>query len=305
MKDFAALSTFRAVAELASMSRAAKLLGVSVSAISQKITGLEKQIGVSLLNRTPKGISLTEAGRIYYETCEQALALLSESEAKLSHYREEMSGRLKIAAAIGTSIAHVSKSIEHLINENPGLHLEIFSKDGFIDLRENQVDFAIRFGPQKDSTLISRKVATWKRILCASPSYLAHRSAITSPEDLKHHDLIVNTAVDPKFFSIDLPLEGSGESLQLPPKHLTNSSLALREMAMLGFGVGRFLLPEVINDIRAGSLCPVLPDQTTDDIDVFILTAGKNLPLKVKAAIDHSRQYFESASLVELAESSA
>ena len=300
MRDFASLHTFRAVAQLASMSRAAQVLGVSLSAISQKVSGLEKELGAVLFNRTSKGISLTEAGRIYYEGCEQALELLAVSEARLTHYREQVSGKLKIAASIGTSIAHVSKSLEGAINANPDLQLEIFSKDGFIDLRQNQVDFAIRFGPQQDSSLISRKIATWSRLLCASPDYLARRPELLKSCDLKQHDIIVNTAVDPRFLSVKSDVSPDAPALHLVPKHLTNSSLSLREMALLGFGVGRFLLPEVIEDIRQKRLVPVLPYSTADDIDVYILTPGKTLPHKVKLAIEHCKRYFQLASRTTL-----
>lgn len=272
---------------------------MSVSAISQKVTGLEKELGAALFNRTSKGISLTEAGSIYYEGCEQALALLAESEARLTHYREQVSGKLKIAASIGTSISHVSKALETVITANPDLRLEIFSKDGFIDLRQNQVDFAIRFGPQQDSSLISRKIATWRRLLCASPDYLARRPPLHALSDLKRHDVIVNTAVDPRFLSVHVEGEDT-DAFQLQPKHLTNSSLSLREMALLGFGVGRFLLPEVIDDIRRGKLVPVLPESTMDEIDVYILTANKTLAQKVNLAIEHCRRYFQDAASVTL-----
>ncbi|WP_437882386.1 LysR family transcriptional regulator [Pseudomonas sp. LRF_L74] len=300
MKDFSALLTFRAVADLASMSRAAQILGVSVSAISQKISLLEKQLGAVLLNRSRQGISLTEAGRIYYEACEQALSVLAESEARISHFKETISGRLKIAASIGTSIFHVSKSMESAIINNPDLHLEIFSKDGFIDLKRNQVDFAIRFGPQQDSNLISRKIATWRRLLCASPLYLSRHAAPKTPGDLREHDIIVNTAVDPRYLMVSSDSHEGTEQLQLLPKHLTNSSSSLREMALLGFGVGRFLLPEVIDDIRGGTLVPVLPQCSVDEIDVYILTTGKTVPHKVKIAIDHCKAYFESVARTSL-----
>ena len=197
IQDLRGLLVFAHVVETRSFTKAAQRLAITRSAVSKHIAGLEAELGVQLLVRTTRKLSLTDVGERVYESCARiAQDVESAREAALTH-STQVAGHLRIAASLALGRDYVVPLISEFLQLHPHTTAELLLSDAFADLVEDRIDVALRVGRIRESSLVTRRLATARLVLCAAPSYLRQRGHPKSPEELEQHSFILHGSMDP------------------------------------------------------------------------------------------------------------
>lgn len=296
MEQLKRMALFATVVEKGTMVAAAEVLGMSASAVSQQIRRLEEATGVSLLHRTTRKLTLSEAGARFYQSCAQILVLAREAEQRLSELRDAPVGELRIAAPVGFSGPLLSEALAPLLRANPGLSLRLLFHDEQIDLIEQRIDLAIRVGNQEDSSLVARHVGDWPMLLCCAPSYLARCGAILGPEQLSGLDWICLSGERAgQSLSLHGPA-GARQRLRLEGRITCNNILSVRHFTLAGMGVSLQPEPEIREELAAGRLLTLLPDWQPAAAGLHIVTPRRDAqPAKVRYAIEALRRHLLNA----------
>ena len=251
--DLELMGLFATVVEQGSFTSAAELLGMPKSSVSQKISRLESQLGVRLLQRTTRRLSLTPQGEVYVEQCRALLALARSANLAMARLRAAPAGRVRITAPEATGTLLLGRILAEFRALYPEVVLELTLSDEQLDLVGEGYDLALRAAPLKDSSLICRRIGQVARHLVAAPAYLAAHGMPQQLSELGRYACLVHSAM-PVW-----PLQEGGWRPQ--GACVSNSLLALREMALHDGGVA--LLPHHVceGDLAAGRLQKVLPDQ--------------------------------------------
>lgn len=191
MDRFEDLKTFVAVVEAGSFTAAAERLETAKSAVSRRITTLEQRLGVQLLRRTTRQLSLTDSGRSFYEHSARILADLDEAESAVAQQHGELSGALKVALPLSFGVRHMCEPIAAFSRRHPRVRFDLDLNDRRIDLVEEGVDLAVRIGHLTDSSLIARRLFEARSVVCASRAYLDAHGTPETPDDLADHACLV------------------------------------------------------------------------------------------------------------------
>lgn len=295
MEQLKRMALFATVVQKGSMVAAGEALGMSASAVSQQIRRLEEATGVSLLHRTTRKLTLSEAGAQFYASCRQIVELAEQAEQRLAELRDAPVGELRIAAPVGFSGPLLCEALAPLLGAHPALSLRLFFQDEQIDLIEQRIDLAIRVGRQEDSSLVARHVADWRMLLCAAPAYLARHGWPAQPQQLFELDWIGLNAER----SQHLLLHGAGgatQRLRLESRIACNNILAARQFTLAGMGVSLQPEPEIRELLARGELLALLPDWQLESIGLHIVTPRRDAqPAKVRYAIEALRRHLVSA----------
>lgn len=289
MSRFDDLEVFSKVVAAQSMSGAAREMGVSPAVVSKRLQRLEARLGSRLLNRTTRQISLTEAGETFYAHVVEILAGLEEAESVLSTGAKDARGVLKISAPTSFGRMHIAPNMVKFMNANANLKLNIELSDEYVDIVSSGIDLAIRIGELPDSTLVARKLAPVRRVLCASPKYIKKHGEPDSLEDLANHALIAPHNQGP------WKLEGNGDAVYYRPESTlqTNSSEVVREMVLAGFGIAMRSTWDVGTELSEGKLIQVLPGYSTKSLGIYAVYPSRNyLPAKVRLFVDYLAELF-------------
>ncbi|MDR6396621.1 LysR family transcriptional regulator [Herbaspirillum seropedicae] len=286
------MATFARVVELGAFSRAAKALGLTTSSVSQHVRALELSLQATLLNRSTRKLSLTEAGTLFYKHCAHIVTAASEAEQSIAVLNNEMVGEVRIAVSSFMSTKYLIPALHDFIRHNPKVRLRLEVADNNVDLIEQRIDLALRAGRNRQPGDIF--LGRFSDVLCASPSYLAVRPPIHSPVDLLHHDfLLFNPHGEPCFLEFSNAASGTVR-VRLQPRISANHARSLRYLALDGHGITRLLECKIDDDLRAGRLVQVLPDWTLGGFDVYVTVRHRdNMPLKVRQCLEHIQHYFE------------
>jgi len=294
MEGFSAIPIFVAVVEKGGFSAAARTLEISKAAVSKRISQLEAQLGVRLLHRTTRRLSLTEAGERYFEYAAQALASAKQGEDAVTELQGEPQGKLKISSPMSFGRLHVAPLIPKLLKRYPKLEIDLIMDDRKVDLVAKGVDIAVRSGSGNlpDSTLVARKLAPLRQVLCASPEYIEQHGRPEKPADLTAHNCVLYS------YSSDvnewtLSKDGKPETVAVSGNYRLNNSEGIIEAIKEGTGIGR--LPTFVAgpDLKAGRLVQLfqsyqIPDQTF----YAVFPAREYLPAKVRVFLDFAIEYF-------------
>jgi DNA-binding transcriptional LysR family regulator len=280
---------FVAVVDAGGFSRAARTLSVPKSFVSRKVALLEEHLGVRLLNRTTRSLSLTDAGREFHEQAARIIASAEEAERTVTGMRETPSGLLRITAPVEFGIEFLGPVATGFMARYPEVRLDLALTDRAVDLVEEGMDLAIRAIPLADSSLIARPLGTFRFILVAGPKYLAARGAPKRPSDLTAHDALVYGPVAAKPTWI---LEDKGRKIRVPIKpRQTATVLALaREAAVAGLGIA--FLPSFLcaAEIRRKRLVPILEKFLPAGREIHVVyPARRHLAAKTRAFLDYLR----------------
>ncbi len=285
-----AMQAFLAVAELGSFAEAARRLRLSPAAVTRAVAQLEEQLGVMLLARTTRSVRLTERGALYRETCRRVLEDLDEGEKRVRGEDAAPRGTLTVAAPLAFGRLHVLPVVIGLLREQPALSIRLTLSDRIVSLVEEGVDIAVRIGALTDSALIAVRIGEVRRLLAASPGYLARRGVRTTLPELAQHDLIA-------FESIASTDEWHiGEtSLRLEPRLWANSADAAVAAAEAGLGITRALSYQLRAALAAGRLVAVLPehDPPPDPIHL-VYPARRQGSANVAAFLAAARAHFRT-----------
>lgn len=254
MDQLDAMRNFVAIGEKGSLSAAARSLGVPVASVSRKLAALERHVGARLVARSTRRVALTPAGQRYATRCKEILASLASADAELSDRRSGLRGLLSIAAPLAFGRLHVLPIVYDLLRDEPHLDVRLSLSDRNVDLIEERMDVAVRIGPLSDSTLTAMRVGSVRRILCASPAYLAARGAPTTLEDLAAHECIAVTTLGPG----DRWTFAGGRRVTLRARLGVSSNEAVVDAAIAGVGIARVLSYQAEAAIAAGTLVRLL-----------------------------------------------
>ena len=292
MEDFGAIPVFAAVVATGSFSAAARSLNITKSAVSKRITQLEQRLGVRLLHRTTRKLSLTEAGERYYEHAAQALTAAGQAEDAVTELQGEPQGKLRISTPMSFGRLHIAPLIPKLMKRYPKLEIDLIMDDRNVDLVAAGFDVAIRSGTLSDSTLVARKLAPLRYALCASPDYITEHGLPETPTDLSRHNcLLFSYAGDANEWTFHIGSEC--ESVLVSGNYKVNNSEALIEALRQGIGIGR--LPTFVSgpDVASGRLVQVLKNyQMPHNTFYAVFPERQYLPAKVRAFLDFAIESF-------------
>jgi DNA-binding transcriptional LysR family regulator len=280
------LALFAQVVEAGSFSAAARHLGLSKSAVSKRLGRLEERLGVRLLHRTTRRLSLSEAGRTLYEHAHQAVAAAQAGEEAVARLQERPRGVLTVNAPVSFGSLHLAPVISRFLAAYPEVSVDMTVDDRVLDLVESGFDVAVRIAELPESSLIARRLAPARHVVCAAPSYLERWGEPRTPADLAQHNCLTYAY---SRHGPEWPFDGPGgpESVRVGGNLQVNHGDGLRTAAVAGLGVA--LLPTFIvgDDLRAGRLRPLLPGHRTRELSIYaVYPERRHLPAKVRAFVD-------------------
>lgn len=283
--DLQALSVFESVVRHGSMSAAARELGTTPSAVSQRLRALESAYGVTLLLRSTRKLRLTDVGERVVAHARTLVQAAGEARAQMRLARDALEGELRLAAPVGFA-RHVAPALSGLLALHRGLRLRLHVDDRHIDLIEARIDIALRAGRLPDSDWVARRLADFGFVLCAAPAYLARAGMPEHPHDLAGHDWIA-----PEAAATGYPLALTGPqqeaaSVRVTPRLVSNNQLSIGQLCASGMGLAVLVQPDAAPDLDAGRIVPVLPGWRLPSMPVWALTPRRgSQPAKVRAAI--------------------
>lgn len=303
MDRFREMETFIAVVEAGSFVRAAEKLRISKSVVSRIIQDLEARLGGKLLQRTTRRLALTEVGQSYFQRCKQMLDELVEVEGAVGMDREKAFGLLKINVPTTFGIKHLAPLWGDFLLQYPQVRLDISLLDRQVDLIGEGYDFAIRIvSRQEDSSLVAKKLASSRIIMCASPRYLDQHGTPRSLNDLEAHAFIGYSYLATGDVW-KLKSASSVEGIKTQPRLRANNGDTCRAAALQGLGIiaqPGFVIEE---DLKNGRLVEVLPDWQAEERGIYaVYPTRQYLSGKVRALIDYLEEAFRHVSWNTLAE---
>lgn len=286
MDYLTSLRCFIAVAESGSFTEASEQLAMSRAMASKHVMDLEAHLGLRLLNRTTRSVSLTDAGGTYFERGRDILAALEEAEREVTSQAAEAVGRLRISAPLSFGITHVSPLIAAFSKAHPRITIDLILNDRFVDLVEEGFDVAIRIGRLADSSMVARRLGVTRGMICAAPSYLAQHGRPSVPADLIDHQCLhYSYSATNNAWTFYGP-QGE-ETLRLPGRISCNNGDAIGRLAASGVGIS--IGPDFIMAplVASGALEEILHGYGQPEIGVYIVhPSQRHMPLKLRTFID-------------------
>jgi DNA-binding transcriptional LysR family regulator len=292
MDTLEGMRTFAAVVNEGSFSKAAERLERSPQLVSKYVAQLEARLGVRLLNRSTRKLSITEAGQAYLDRCQLIVAAVDDLEDAVSNMSEAVRGVLRINAPMTFGMHHLTPAIAAFQDTHPDLRVDLALDDRVIDIVSEGFDLAIRIADLDESSLVARRLAPIRLTVCASPAYLERCGHPEKPQDLADHDCLgytYSSARDHWRFES----EDGVEEVQINGRFRANNGDALRTAALAGHGL--VLQPTFIvgDDLRAGRLVRVMPDYGVAPLSVYAVYAHRQfLSNKVRAFVDYLGGHF-------------
>lgn len=288
-----AMRAFAAVADLGGFAPAARRLRLSPAAVTRAVALLEDHLGLTLLNRTTRSVRLTERGALYLETCRRVLADLEQGERRAQGQDAEPRGHLTVSAPILFGRLHVLPIVLDLLLAHPALTVRLILLDRLVHLVEEGVDVAVRIGDLADSALAAVKVGEARRVLTASPAYLARRGEPKSPAELARHDLIAFESIEA---TADWRFGPDGRvGVRVAPRLLVNSADAAIAACESGLGITRTLSYQVRGAVAAGRLNLVLEAFALKPVPISLVHPARRLvSANLTAFLNAARTHFRT-----------
>jgi DNA-binding transcriptional LysR family regulator len=277
-----------------SLAALARELGVTPPAITARLAQLEKRLGVRLLNRTTRRISVTHEGEMYLATGGRLLAELQELEQAISSSKAVPKGLLRVNATFGFGRRHIAPAVVEFARRYPEVEVQLELTDRSVNLADQAYDIGIWFGTIPDSRMVARRIVRNRRLLCASPEYLARHGVPATPRDLQTHRCIVLRENDAAFGTWHLTRGSKQETVKVRGTMSTNDGETGVVWALAGFGILMRSEWDIHADIAAGRLVPVLKEWSLPSADIFAVYPERaNLSAKVSAFIDFLVEWFK------------
>ncbi|MFI8746575.1 LysR family transcriptional regulator [Pseudomonas sp. NPDC077186] len=297
MNPVSELAFFTQLIRLGSLAATARELNLTPPAVSKRLAQLEQRLGVRLLNRTTRSISLTAEGELYLNSAQRILGEIEEMERQVSSSRAKPKGLLRVNAPLGFGRTHVCPAISSFVRRYPEVEVQLHLTDRPINLPDDAIDVAIRFGDLPDSRLIARKIAANRRRLCAAPSYLEAFGHPESPKDLIQHNCIVLRQNDAAFGIWRLSRGKQSESVKVRGNLSTNDGEVALNWALEGHGILMRAEWNLASHLNSGRLVEILSDYETPPADIYAVYLERlNLSAKVSFFIEHLREFFSHKS---------
>lgn len=290
MDRFHEMRVFAAVVDAGSFVGAADEMDMSKAAVSRIVSELEARLGVRLLHRTTRRLSLTTEGEVFVDRCRELLAAVDEAEAEVSERSGQAVGVLKISAPVSYGILQLAPLWGGFLAAHPQIKLEVTLSDRAVDLVEEGFDLAVRIARLESSSLVSRRLSSTRMVLCASPRYLERHGTPRQPAELAGHTVLAYSLLAAgdtwEFQGPDGPV-----SVKVRPRMHTNSGDTCRAAALDDKGV--VLQPSFLvgDDLKAGRLVELLPDYRSHELGVYaVYPTRKHVLPKVRLMVDYLAQ---------------
>lgn len=294
MNQVSELAFFIQLIRSGSLAATARELNLTPPAVSKRLAHLEQRLGVRLLNRTTRSISLTSEGELYLLNAQRILGEIEEMERQVSSSRAAPKGLLRVNAPLGFGRAYVGPAVSSFVKRYPDVEVQLQLTDRPINLPNDAIDVAIRFGELPDSRLIARRIAANRRLLCASPTYLQAFGRPETPKDLMRHNCIVLRQNDAAFGVWRLSRGKQSESIKVRGSLSTNEGEVALNWALEGHGILMRAEWDLAKYLRSGRLEEVLAEYETPPADIYAVYLERlNLSAKVSFFVDHLREVFQ------------
>lgn len=285
------------------LAAAGREVGLSPARMTARINGLEERYGVRLLNRTTRRISLTDEGRKFYVSCERILAEVEQAETSLQTGQTSFTGELRITAPSDLGQQHIAPVLSKFVEEHPGITPYLYLSDSVVDLVGNGFDLGIRFGSLKDSTLIARRLASNRRVLCASPDYLKRKGIPVLPEELTQHDCLTMVRMAEPLTTWHFQGTAGNSSISIQGTRASNDGALIRRWAIEGAGIALKSYWDIAEDLKAKRLVTVMDNYqydfnrtgTTGGADLHVIYPNRKfISQRTIAFIEALKQHFIS-----------
>lgn len=296
MDPLNSMDLFVDVVAAGSFSEAGRRRGLAASSVTRSINALEDELGVRLLNRTTRRLSLTEAGRLYHERSRRIIADVEDARLSVTQLEAAPRGTLRMNIPVAFGRLHVAPGLPEFLDRYPEVQIDLDMTDAFVDLVEEGVDLAIRIGELQDSSLIARRLAPNNRVICASPDYLHRAGGPATPDDLRSHNCLIYKRQPSRAVWRLRNAEGTVE-IEVRGSLRTNNTDTLHTAALAGLGLT--VLPSwmVGPDIHRGALENIFPHYQVSpaalDTSIYaVFSYNRHLSPKVRAMVDFLAERF-------------
>ena len=287
MDRLQSMRVFTKVVDSGNFASAADALGLANSVVTRYVADLERHLGARLLNRTTRRLSLTEAGALYIERCHQILAEIDEADQAVGQTTGSLRGTLRINAPVTFGVRYLSPVIARFVEKNPEVVMDVAFVDRVVDLVEEGVDMAIRIAEIPNSSLIARRLAPARLVMCASPGYLEKHGIPAKPEDLINHRCLQYAYSSSRDEWKLISPDKREVSVRIRSAIFSNNGEMLRVAACEDAGI--MLMPTFIGgaDLLSGRLVPVLTQYTVPELGIYaVYSSRRYISAKLRAFID-------------------
>ncbi|HEY9280484.1 MAG TPA: LysR family transcriptional regulator [Eoetvoesiella sp.] len=286
MSKLKAMSMFVRVAELGSFSAAARQQGIARSIVTRHIAQLEDAVGIKLITRSTRRLTLTSAGSAYLEKCREILDLIESAETELAQEHQTLRGAVRVSLPLSYGIKRLAPLLLDFAEQHPEVRLEMNYNDRQVDLIEEGVDLAIRVTRRLADSDIVRRIGTVRLLVAASPAYLARHGEPRHPAELLDHDCLSYTASS----NLDvwqLLVDGVPAEFSVRARLHSNNGDVLNQAAVRGMGITYQPDFIVADSIKAGCVKPILTDYPPPELGVYVmLPSNRQIPYRVRVLID-------------------
>ena len=282
-----AMRGFVATARAGTMSAAARQLDISVALVSKRIARLEAHLGTRLFHRTTRRLTLSDPGREYLERARRILAEIDDAESALAGMQSEPRGELRLSASVSFGRKHVVPFVAQFLQRYPKLRMHLELADNYVDVVESGLDLAIRIGTLADSSLMARRLARNRRVICATPAYLEQYGVPQTPEELRQHNCLVLHYPGSSLTEWPFQYADGLRSMRIDGNLDTNNGEGLYQAVLEGIGLSMQSTWNVSEELRRGELREVLKDYTAPDVSIqAVYPPTRHVSPKVRVFID-------------------
>lgn len=302
MDKFSDMMMFVSIVKHQGLAAAGRELGLSPAAMTARVQALEERFGVKLLNRTTRHLSLTDSGSLYYKTCIEILDIVTEAENLIQSGTKEVKGALKIIAPKDIGKQYILPILSDFIRQHQGVVPYLYLNDHVLNIAESGMDIVIQYGEQMDSNLISRKLSSSRRVLCASPEYLRKHGTPLIPHDLVNHDCLAMLRSDEELKTWHFQDPDKKSSIRVEPKRFSDDGEVIRRWALEGAGIALKSILDIQDDLNNHRLTTVLNGYMKNfDSSTSVSSANLNVvylsrkyqPKRIKLFLDFLFQEFQ------------
>lgn len=306
MDKFSDMMLFASIVKNQGLAAAGRELGLSPATVTARLQTLEERYGVKLLNRSTRHLSLTDSGALYHQACLEILDSVRETENLLQTGLKEVRGTLKISAPRDIGKQYISPIVSAFAEQYPEVTPYLYLNDNLSNLAESGLDIVIRYGELADSNLISRKLAASRRVLCASPEYLAKKGTPLTPQDLANHDCLAMVRSNEELKTWHFQDNDKHNVITVLPKRCSDDGEVIRQWALEGAGIALKSILDVQEDINQRRLVTLL-NGYMKNFNASTSSAGADLnviymsrqyqPKRIRLFLDFLVQQFSQLSV--------
>ena len=295
LDNFRGMAVFASVVRHGSFSGAAKELGITTSAVSQQIRSLENDMGVVLLHRSTRKLSLTEAGASFYESAKDVVAAAEQGRIRVNQLRDELAGNLRIATTPELGVNHILPALSTWISAHDDLNIHFEADNQYVDMIEERIDIAIRMSPnQNDNSVSMFPLTEVRQLLVASPHYLRQQHKVTEPKELTKLNMIgVSLLKDPNQLDMINIETGKKTRVRMSARIQTNNIMLATTLAKEGHGIARIMSLDIQKELANGDLVEVLPGYQLPSYMLYAVTPRREQqPAKVTRCLEVLTKHF-------------